>query len=104
MSDEEFCLITDADFQNHLLGHWSFRVCGEGTNLPFHGVNVTSVESSSSEEAVKYFHSNHQLSTTTVTPKPQNPHPAPDADGSKTPPGTETPLPPWAAYSDAWSP
>lgn len=43
-----------------------------------------------------------QLSTQApplLTPKPLNP--VPDADGSKTPPGTVTPLLPWATYSDA---
>lgn len=101
MSDEEFNLITDADFKDHLLGHWSFRVCGEGTNLPLHGVKMSSIESSRSEEAFKNFQSNHEPRTTTVTPKPLNCHPATGADASETSPGMVTPLPPWATYSDA---
>lgn len=89
MSDEEFCLITDADF-DCLSGHWSFRVCGEGTNLPLHGIKMTSIESSRLEEAFKDIQSNRQPSTTTVTPKPPNHHPAPDADASETAPGMVT--------------
>lgn len=52
------------------------------------------------EETFKITKSNHPPSTISLTPKPQNHHPAPHPDTPWTPPGVVTPPPPGATYSN----